>query len=99
MRHGLALGQFLNQEEDWRRKRGSGSQLELLLHSSHAPSIVVVVMLLFFLWLPGIDSTYHHSLSPPPLPCLMLIFLGGGEQLQDADEVECLRFISQRSLI
>ncbi|KAL4184537.1 hypothetical protein AMTRI_Chr10g226070 [Amborella trichopoda] len=75
-------------EEDWRRKRGSGSQLELLLHNSHAPSIVVLVM-----------YTYHHSLSPPPLPCLMLIFLGGGEQLQDGDEVECLRFISQRSLI
>ncbi|KAL4193207.1 hypothetical protein AMTRI_Chr06g198210 [Amborella trichopoda] len=95
---GLALGQFLIQEEDWRRKRGSGSQLELLLHSSHAPSIVIVVMLLFFLWLPGIDSTYHHSLSPPPLSCLMLIFLEG-EQLQDGDEVECLRFISQQSLI
>ncbi|KAL4185487.1 hypothetical protein AMTRI_Chr10g6190 [Amborella trichopoda] len=46
MRHGLALGQFLNQLEDWGRKRGSGSQLELLLHNSHAPSIVVVVMLL-----------------------------------------------------
>ncbi|KAL4191528.1 hypothetical protein AMTRI_Chr07g30390 [Amborella trichopoda] len=86
MRHGLALGQFLNQEEDWRSKRGSGLQLELLLHSSHAPSIVVVVI------------TYHHSLSPP-LPGLMLIFLRGGEQLQDGDEVECLRFISQRSLI
>ncbi|KAL4198648.1 hypothetical protein AMTRI_Chr03g47060 [Amborella trichopoda] len=56
-------------------------------------------MLLFFLWLPGIDSTYHHSLSPPPSPCLMLIFLGGRKQLQDGDEVKCLRFISQRSLI
>ncbi|KAL4202272.1 hypothetical protein AMTRI_Chr02g220190 [Amborella trichopoda] len=56
-------------------------------------------MLLFFLWLLGIDNTYHHSLSPPPLPCLMLIFLKGGEPLQDGDEVECLRFISRRSLI
>ncbi|KAL4203541.1 hypothetical protein AMTRI_Chr01g104430 [Amborella trichopoda] len=52
----------------------------LILHSSHAPSIV----------LPGIDSTYHHSLSPPPLPRLMLILLGGEEQLQDGDEVKCL---------
>ncbi|KAL4200182.1 hypothetical protein AMTRI_Chr03g148440 [Amborella trichopoda] len=86
MRHGLALGQFLNQEEDWRKKRRSGSQLELLFHSSHVPSIVVVVMLLFFLWLPGIDSTYHHSRFPLPLPCLILIFLGGGEQLQDGEK-------------
>ncbi|KAL4189824.1 hypothetical protein AMTRI_Chr08g209000 [Amborella trichopoda] len=91
MRHGLVLSQFLNQEEDWRRKRRSGSQLELFLHSSHAPSIIVVVMF-FFLRLPGIDSIYHHSLS-------LLIFLGGGEQLQDGDEVQCLRFISKRSLI